>query len=111
VSQYPRELPPFPPLFEYPLFSPPIEIHGELVYDSRHTAAFYLLQACCGTPRAVFLTLELLIEAHPDLDSIQLLERCVQDDRAAILQAIALMSLALEDRFHAKATDLDNSTF
>lgn len=105
MSQYPRELPPFPPLFDYPLFSPPIEIDGELIYDARHCAAFFLLQAYYGRPKAVALTSKLIREAHPDIDSTQLLKRCRQADRAAILQAIALISLALEYEFQRQIAE------
>lgn len=101
MSQYSRGLPPFPPLFAYPLFSSPIEIDGELIYDSRHCAAFFLYQAYLQEPKAIQITLELIKEANQNIDGIRLFNQCKKGDRAAILQAIALMSLALEYRFEA----------
>lgn len=101
MRQYPRELPPFPPLFAYPLFAPPIELDGELIYDARHCAAFFLYQACLRETKAIKITVELITEANSIIDAIQLFNRCEKGDRAAILQAIALMSLALEYRFEA----------
>lgn len=101
MNQYTRELPPFPPLFAYPLFSSPIEIDGELIYDARHCAAFFLYQAYLQNVKAITITLNLITEANSNIDAIQLFNRCKQRDRAAILQAIALMSLALEYRFES----------
>ena len=101
MSQYSRRLPPFPPLFAYPLFSSPIEIDGELTYDARHCAAFFLYQAYFQNVKAITITLKLIKEANSNIDAIQLFNRCEKGDRAAILQAIALMSLALEYRFEA----------
>lgn len=105
MSEYPRELPPFPPLFNYPLFAPPIEISGELIYDSRHCAAFFLYQAYLQNVKAITITLKLIKEANSNIDAIQLFNRCNQCDRAAILQAIALMSLALEYQFEAEVAE------
>ena len=101
MSQYHKELPPFPPLFDYPLFTPPIEIGGELIYNARHSAAFFLYQAYLQNVKAITITLNLITEANSNIDAIQLFNRCKQRDRAAILQAIALMSLALDYRFEA----------
>lgn len=101
MSQYHKELPPFPPLFDYPLFTPPIEIGGELIYNARHCAAFFLYQAYLRETKAIEITINLITEANSSIDAIQLISRCEKGDRAAILQAIALMSLALEYRFEA----------
>jgi hypothetical protein len=101
VSEYPKELPPFPPLFNYPLFAPPIEIGGELIYNARHCAAFFLYQAYLRETKAIKITIKLITEANSNIDAIQLFNRCEEGDRAAILQAIALMSLALEYRFES----------
>jgi len=68
VSEYPKELSPFPPLFEYPLFSPPIRINGELIYDDRHAAAFILYQAYFDEPKAIDLTLRLQYRRAGELD-------------------------------------------
>lgn len=99
MNQYPRELPPFSPLFAYPLFSSPIEIDGELIYDARHCAAFFLYQAYLRETKAIEITINLITEANSNIDAILLFNKCEKGDRAAILQAIALMSLALEYRF------------
>lgn len=105
MSEYPRELPLFPPLFAYPLFAPPIEIDGELIYDSRHCAAFFLYQAYLQETKAIKITIKLIKEANSNIDAIQLFNQCEKGDRAAILQAIALMSLALEYRFEAEIAE------
>ena len=101
MSQYPRELPPFPPLFDYPLFTSPTEMNGALIYDARHCAAFFLYQAYLQETEAIKITVKLITEANLNIDAIQLFNRCEKGDRAAILQAIALMSLALEYRFES----------
>lgn len=101
MSQSHRELPPFPPLFDYPLFTPPIEIGGELIYNARHCAAFFLYQAYLWETKAIEITINLITEANSNIDAIRLFNRCEKGDRAAILQAIALMSLALEYRFES----------
>ncbi|MBD2033857.1 hypothetical protein H6F76_02160 [Leptolyngbya sp. FACHB-321] len=72
MSQYQRELPSFPPLFNYPLFAPPIELDGELIYDARHCAAFFLYQASLQETKAINITLELIKEANSKIDVIQL---------------------------------------
>lgn len=105
MDQYPEELPPLPPLFDYPLSAPPIEINGTLVYGARDCAAFFLYCACQGRPKAIELTLRLIKELNLNIDATQLLNRCKQSDRAAILQAIALMSLALEYRFEREIAE------